>query len=440
MTPEDEEFLAETYRNLSKRAIGPQSQFYVPLAEREGSVMGADAARLLGRTVTLTSEGGTFFLTGMRGSGKTVQLKRLKADLEKRGFAVLMFSAEDYLNLHDPLEIVDLLFFMVGAICDHAEEAALIERDPVHPRGWKRLAEWLINLPGRAQITPNAEVSAKASIPELLESKVSLKAELRRDSSFVARLRDFMDGRLSELIDEANSIVSEIVDEARQRWQGDAWRGLVVIIDSLDHNRAADNERFDKVRRALVNLFDKQYDAIRLHRCRTIFTVPKYVPVTGQIVRHVTNIKVTEHDGQPYQPGVAALTEVLQRRMPKDDLTRLFGHDFDVAVRRLVCASGGHLRDLLMLTTEVVTQAESLPVNEVTIDSAIQQVRNGLLPIAADQRAMLTQVAKTKELPLPSQDEWNVVASLLDRHFVLGYQNGKPWYDVHPLLADEIKE
>ena len=92
MTEDDEEFLTETYRNLEKRAIGPQSEFYVALEER-GKVMGADAARLLGTTVTRTSEGSAFFLTGLRGSGKTVQLKRLKADLEKRGFAVLMFSS-----------------------------------------------------------------------------------------------------------------------------------------------------------------------------------------------------------------------------------------------------------------------------------------------------------------------------------------------------------
>jgi hypothetical protein len=103
-----------------------------------------------------------------------------------------------------------------------------------------------------------------------------------------------------------------------------------------------------------------------------------------------------------------------------------------------VLASGGHLRILLALVMEVVTQAESLPVDGATVTAAIQQVRNGMLPLADDQRGMLRRVAVSHELPLASQDDWDVVATLLDQHFVLGYQNGEPWYDVHPLLHDEI--
>jgi len=116
-------------------------------------------------------------------------------------------------------------------------------------------------------------------------------------------------------------------------------------------------------------------------------------------------------------------------------LDRLLGGD---SINRLVLASGGHLRILLGLVMEVVTQAESLPVDDATVTAAIQQVRNGMLPLADDQRGMLRRVAASHELPLTSQADWDVVAPLLDQHFVLGYQNGDPWYDVHPLLHDEI--
>ena len=91
MTEEDEEFLTELYRNLTKQAVSPTSPLYVPLEELPGQVMGPDAVKLLCRTITMTTPGEAFFLTGLRGSGKTVQLLRLKQDLEKRGFAVVMF-------------------------------------------------------------------------------------------------------------------------------------------------------------------------------------------------------------------------------------------------------------------------------------------------------------------------------------------------------------
>ena len=73
-----------------------------------------------------------------------------------------------------------------------------------------------------------------------------------------------------------------------------------------------------------------------------------------------------------------------------------------------------------------------------TVTAAIQQVRNGMLPLADDQRGLLRRVAASHELPLTSQNDWNVVATLFDQHFVLGYQNGETWYDVHPLLHNEI--
>ena len=54
-------------------------------------MLGPDAVRLLGRPVARTTEGSAFFLTGLQGAGKSVQLLRLKA--------------EDYLNLREPLDL-----------------------------------------------------------------------------------------------------------------------------------------------------------------------------------------------------------------------------------------------------------------------------------------------------------------------------------------------
>ena len=297
-------------------------------------------------------------------------------------------------------------------------------------RGWSRLWQWLSNLPSRVDVT-GAEVSTT-----LLGTKASLRAELRRDPAFVAQLRDFFRGRLSELVEQANRIVGDLVDDMRRHWTDGEWKGLVVIVDSLDHNRAVDSEKFQQVRRALVNLFDKDYDNLRLADCRTVFTLPMYVPISAaKAVRRVTNLRVADRDRKPNTDGLAAAREVLVKRAPGGRLDLLLDDD---AINRLVLASGGHLRILLGLVMEVVTQAESLPVDDATVTAAIQQVRNGMLPLADDQRAMLRRVAASHELPLGSQNDWDVVATLLDQHFVLGYQNGETWYEVHPLLHDEI--
>ena len=436
MTHEDEEFLTELYRNLTKQAVPPTSPLYVPLEELPGQVMGTDAVRLLCRTITMTTPGEAFFLTGLRGSGKTVQLLRLKQDLQRRGFAVVMFSAEDYLNMHEPLNVVDVLFFLVGAISDQAVEYDLIEKgDSATSRGWSRLWQWLADLPSRTDVT-GATLGTRIGGPGTLTTTATLKAELRRDTAFVAQLRKFLRGRLSELVEQANEIVGDMVGEMRRRWTDGEWKGLVVIVDSLDHNRAVDSEKFQQVRRALVNLFDKDYDNLRLTGCRTVFTLPMYVSISAaKALRRVTNLRVTDRERKRNVDGIAAARKVVLQRAPKGRLDRLLDEG---TIDRLVLASGGHLRILLGLVMEVVTQAESLPVDDTTVTSAIQQVRNGMLPLADDQRAMLRRVATSHELPLATQGDWDVVASLLDQHFVLGYQNGEAWYDVHPLLYDEI--
>ncbi len=435
MTPEDEEFLTELYRNLTKQAVPPTSPLYVALEELPGQVMGPDAVKLLCRTVTMTTPGEAFFLTGLRGSGKTVQLLRLKQELRKRGFAVVMFSAEDYLNMHEPLNVVDVLFFLVGAISDQAVEDDLIEKgDAATSRGWARLRQWLTDLPSRTDIT-GADVKAKIVAPGV-STTATLKAELRRDPAFVAQLREFLRGRLSELVEQANRIVGDLVEEMRQHWTDGEWKGLVVIVDSLDHNRAVDSETFQQVRRALVNLFDKDYENLRLAGCQTVFTLPRYVQISAaKAVRQITNLRVADRDRKPNTEGIRAARNVLLHRAPNGGLDRLLDAD---AIDRLVLASGGHLRILLGLMMEVVTQAETLPVGDDIVTAAIQQMRNGMLPLSDDQRRMLRRVAQTHDLPLPTQDDWDVVATLLDQHFVLGYQNGDVWFDVHPLLHDEI--
>jgi hypothetical protein len=107
MNPEDEAFLTQVHRNLDKQAIGPESPFYVHLEELPGDVLGQDPVPRLATSVRRSTPGSMFFLTGLRGSGKSSQLMRLRQDLRRDGFAVLMLDAEGYLDLRRPLGLTD---------------------------------------------------------------------------------------------------------------------------------------------------------------------------------------------------------------------------------------------------------------------------------------------------------------------------------------------
>lgn len=443
MSPDDEDLLRLLHQNLQQDEVSPHDRRYVPLHEHPAS-FGPDVIKELVRDVTWTAEGSVFFLSGLRGSGKSTQLLRLREFLAESGFAAVRLDAEDYLNLRQPVDVVEFLFFLVGGISDAIDEAGWLPASEPRSKGWTLLREWMEQLPKRIAVTPEAKVGVGLDTG-ILTGAVSLKAELRSDESFVAQLRSFLDGRLSELTSKANQVVGDLVAELRASWretQGQDWKGLIVLVDSLDHVRGAD---FQEVRRALVELFDKQSATIKLASCRTVFIVPPWVHVDFAAVRKLANIKITEREAllsssgkrAPFPDGYATLRAVLEHRCPPGtDLSQFLDED---AVNAIIRDSGGHLRDLLRLVRGASVATDSLPFSAESVERGRQEVRDGLLPIADDERACLRNVAVDHTLPLPTQDDWEALGGLLDRHLILGYKNGETWYDVHPLIALDVE-
>ncbi len=114
---DDEQFLTELCQALSQEAIDSNDPRYVHAMEMP-EVFGPDVVRELGRDVRRSTEGSVAFLTGTRGSGKSTQVLRLRDNLAESGYAVVYVSLEEYLNLHKPVEVVEVLYAMVGSMSD----------------------------------------------------------------------------------------------------------------------------------------------------------------------------------------------------------------------------------------------------------------------------------------------------------------------------------
>ena len=104
----------------------------------------------------------------------------------------------------------------------------------------------------------------------------------------------------------------------------------------------------------------------------------------------------------------------------------------------LIRYSGGHLRDLLRLVAEVLRRAETVPVSEDTVQSAIDQLRTEFLPIADEDARWLSEISKTHRTALDSVQNLPTLARFLDTHLALCYRNGDEWYDIHPLIAEHV--
>ncbi|MEI2776969.1 MAG: hypothetical protein V9G19_13575 [Tetrasphaera sp.] len=128
MTPDDEFFLAEFHQALEQRELTPDDPRHVDVTAHP-QAFGPDVITELTRIIARSQAGTMAYLTGTRGSGKSTQVQRLKGELTARGFAVLDVNLEDYLNLRRPLEVVEFLYAMVGAISDGVAEERWIPVD-----------------------------------------------------------------------------------------------------------------------------------------------------------------------------------------------------------------------------------------------------------------------------------------------------------------------
>ena len=138
-------------------------------------------------------------------------------------------------------------------------------------------------------------------------------------------------------------------------------------------------------------------------------------------------------DRQPVQASLDALCQVVSAR---GDWRRLLGER--EVLDGLSLQSGGHLRDLLRMLSEIVRRADRLPVTELTVQRAITQVKSELLPIALDDVRWLQKIAETHDASLDDVSKLPRLVTFLDSHLVLCYRNGDEWFDVHPLVREEV--
>ena len=433
MQPDDLRFLGDFFKALTDRPLEPADPAYVPLYGKEGLLVSDDPMELLARGVEWTPGGGVQLFTGFRGTGKSSELLRLRHLLRERGFLVVLLDIEDHINVSTPLAISDFLLSLAGAFDEALSSAELLGDSalsrPFWDRAWQFLKRIRIDettLSGGVKDTANAEI----------------KLSLKQDPSFKARLQKHLEGHLTALVQEVHGFFKEAVTALKDK-HGVAIE-VVLIVDSLEHMRGSSAESSEHVHRSLEELFAGHADKLRLPGLHVIYTIPPYLkvryPNLGGLYRPgglltLPTIKVGTFD-RPEEKGLAALQQVLSLR---GDCQRLFGED-EAILRSVLRFSGGNFRDLFRFVAELLRRTDTVPVSHHIFDAAFSQMQNEFLPIADDDARWLARVGRTKTAALESAQALPHLARFFDTHMILCYRNGHEWYDLHPLIADEVEE
>ncbi len=429
LTADDEKFLKATYQKLQDRPLEPGDPFYEPVYEHEGC---DDPIDELERRIRYADVESLSLFSGFRGSGKTTELFRLRKRLVDSGAIVLYADALDYLNPASPVEIADLLIVLAGAFSDALEDQKIAL---AHEGYWARLRNWLLKTEVGVK-----ELGLKAG-PD--GAGVDLKLEFRSTPSFRERLSKHLSGRIGELRDEVRQFFEDGVKAIRQRRGNDA--KVVFLFDSLEQIRGSlSNEQ--EVTHSVEVLFSTHLRNLEIPYVHVVYTVPPWLKfvLPGADILVVPCIRLWENHPHrpPWDHGQRALLSVITKRFTPEGMKRFFGPKESERTERFIELCGGHFRDLLLLLREALLRANELPLSDTAIEHAIVRVRSNFLPISFADARWLFEIEKERATLLKTNEpaDVNRLTRFLDTHVVLYLKNGTEWYDVHPLVRDEVKQ
>ena len=425
MNSEEKDFLRTFFQQVVDAPLDPASdRRYVPLYGDGAEAIGEDPVELLARAIEWSPGESVRLLSGFRGTGKSTELRRLRSRLRGAGYHVALIDMRSYVNLSTPVDVSDFLIALAGATGEALADKEILGSNATREGYWTRAVSFI----------------TKTKIDFSDVSPGFIKANLKSDPTFLQQLQVRMAGHLGALVAHVRAFFEDCVKDLKKQHGDEA--ELVLLVDSVDHIRGTLANALD-VQASIETLFASHADKLRLPNVHVVYTVPPYLkvryPKLGTLygagaVQIFPAIKIRyEETGGEHDGGIQALRRVVAGR---GDVVRLFGEG-DL-LRRVVLASGGHLRDLLRLVSEVLLRARAVPVDEATVEDAINQIRAEVLPIADDNAAWLARIATTHQASLVDDEHLPDLARFLDTAVVLCYRDGPEWYDVHPLIKEIV--
>jgi hypothetical protein len=416
------------YNALKDEPLEPDDKFYVPGLHVED--VGGDPILDLATQIDWDEGGGVYPFTGQRGTGKSTELLRLRVELRNRGHVAYIADMAEYMNLTTAVEIGDFLIAIMGALSERVEGE--YREDPTYQSFWDRIVAFL-----------GTEV--KLDGIDLKGGGATLKLSLREDPDFRRRVQEGLRGHVAKLTLQAREFAGSVVALLRKRSKDPA-KKVVFIVDSLERIRGVGGDA-EAVYKSVENLFSGHADKLVFPPLHVVYTIPPYLPILsagigaflgGNAVYSLPSVHVFKHRSRnPDDAGLAIMERIIDKRYP--DWKAIFR---PADLQRLALASGGDLRDFFRLIRICLTRAASpdtpLPVGPRVLVHAETLVRNEMLPLAGEDLEWLKRIAATKDASLDAVKDLPVLARYFETKLVLNYRNGNNWYDVHPLLREQV--
>jgi len=358
----------------------------------------------------------TFFLGGMRGSGKTSELQKYAKKLHHSGcFFCVTCNIDDELDLNN-LEYMDILVFQLEKLTE-ALRANDIEIDK---DAMKSLEKWFAetvkevnrSITGEAEIEIGGE--AKAGFWSILNIFGSLKAGMKGSHERATSVRTTLKNRFDDFASQFNRYVEEANLAIRKKNLG---KEILFIVDGLEKTMTSDTRR---------KIILEETNRIRQIEAYTLFTLPIELMKERQIlqqyffVESFPFVKIVEKNGQKRPEAVERFKEFVYKRIDKS----LF--ESESLVEEVICYGGGSPRELLKILkmTNVFADRTKGKIDKNALEKALTRLANQTAQyVEPDWWEKIGEVVSNNKANKNTPFD-EVVQELLERILLMEYNDG----------------
>jgi len=357
---------------------------------------------------------------GHRGCGKSTELRRLHARLERPElFFVVFLDVLKELDINN-LSYTDVLLALAKTLIARIAKARLTIA-PVHLH---KLEQWFSERIEKHEKTKEyaaeikAGVDAKHGIPFLAELFAKLTTSFKLGSTYKEEVRTVIRNSFSEFADGFQQLIDAATDEVTSSGKG---RCILFIVDGTDRLSGDDSDNF----------FIRDAHQLLQIRGNFIYCAPIHLIYENNQVQQIfanifklPMIKIEEKDSRRENPaGYSAMQEIVYRRADK----ALF--DNKQTVDYLIAHSGGHPRDLLHLLIYAFKKAEGELIDRPSAEAAVKELATDYRrTLSKEDFQLLCEIDDT-----PDVTHNTVEARKLLYHLALLEYNSY-WWRSHPVV------
>ena len=368
------------------------------------------------------------FFSGHRGCGKSTLLAECAYNQRDRYFTVF-FSIGNISEFAD-VDHTNILFAIGVSMMTAAEERGI----DISPMVKDSLYRWFNNVLQVNKTTEGGGVD--------LDLKV-IKFKLQRESETREEIKKKFERKIEDLIDKLNEIAAIIYAATN--------KPVLAIVDDLDKISNPD---------VALSIYSHNLSALIAPMFSIIYTLPISFYRDSEIMGSLESILpepvllmpvlklVPQHKRRSLSddftsPGIETFYKAIERRLPAE-----FKQIIDPLVtRQIVLTSGGVLRELIRIVNRCFEVAKkqayknpsltSIILDQEIFTEAVKKIRLELQPaIGQAGYNILIKIHKDLNPSDPGDPEF---LKLLHRLYILEYQNGDMWYDVHPIIEDLLR-